>query len=253
MVMNEKHAVGGRAPTTLSSAGRLLSIMDRLEYRRIVAADDLQDVGRLRLQAYNARQLYHDKFDGPVVEALDFAPGSFVFGLYYDGQLVSSLRLNVVEPGCHPTSAMLACPDTLNPLLEQGMRFVELSRFAINREAVEEVPLLPALTHRLSVMMTIHIEADYCIGLLKLKHEAYYRRMFRATRLAGPFVPEGMFPDTVLLGVSRANQDYVTSRNPIFFFTKTEARLLFDEVEETLPPLCVRPTARYALRARAAA
>lgn len=237
----------------LVAADHVLDTMDRLEYRRIVAADDLEDVGALRRQAFNARQLYHEKFDGPVIESLDFAPGSFVFGLYYDGVLVSSLRLNVVEPGCHPTSAMAACPETINPLLEQGMTFVELSRFAIDGDAVAEVPLLPALTHRLSVMMTIHLNADYCIGLVKLKHEAYYRRMFRATRLAGPFVPDGMFPDTVLLGVSRANQAYVTGRNPIFFFTPTEARLLFEEAVDALPPLCVRPTARYAMRARDAA
>ena len=227
--------------------------MDRIEYRRIVAADDLEDVGALRRQAFNARQLYHDKFDGPVVEPLDFAPGSFVFGLYVDGALVSSLRLSIVQPGCHPTAAMSACPETIKPLLAQGMRFVELSRFAIDGEAVAEVPLLPALTHRLSVMMTIYLEADYCIGLVKLKHEAYYRRMFRATRLAGPFVPQGMFPDTVLLGVSSANQTYVTNRNPIFFFTQTEARMLFEQSASAMPPLCVRPTARYAMRARSAA
>lgn len=232
---------------------RVMDMMDRVEYRRIIAADDLEDVGVLRRQAFNARQLYHDKFEGPVIESLDFARGNYVFGLYIDGTLASSMRLSIVEPGCHPTSAMQACPETINPLLQQGMRFIELSRFAIDPEAVNEVPLLPALTHRLSVMMTIHLKADYCIGLVKLKHEAYYRRMFRATRLAGPFVPDGMFPDTLLLGVSRANQAYVTGRNPVFFFTSTEARLLFDQHDNAMPPLCVRPTARYVKRSRNAA
>lgn len=231
-------------------ADRLMTIMDRLEYRRIRAADDFQDVGALRRRAFNARDVYAAKFDAPVLEPIDLLPETYVFGIYYDGTLVSSMRLNMLSASTEPTPAMGLFAKTLSPLMAQGMVFVDPSRFAIDAEASKVVPALPLLTHRLSTMMTLYKRADYCLCAVKLEHEAYYRRVFGATRLAGPFEPEGMCVKAVLLGISRDNADYVMNRNPLFCYTETEARLLFDPPgENALPPLCVLPTAHFALNA----
>jgi len=230
-------------------ADRLLSVMDAIEYRRITTPEDFEDVGALRLKAFNAKDVYERKFDSPLVEALDYEPDTYVFGLYHAGLLVSSMRLNMLSASTPPTPAMELFSDTLSPLLAQGMVFVDPSRFAIDADASKIQPALPLLTHRLSTMMTLHKGADYCLCAVKLEHEAYYRRVFGATRLAGPFEPDGMCVKAVLLGISRNNVDYVMSRNPLFHYTETEARLLFDRLEDALPPLCVRPTARYALKA----
>ncbi|MCR9123532.1 MAG: hypothetical protein NXH91_14805 [Phyllobacteriaceae bacterium] len=230
-------------------ANRLLSVMDAVEYRRISTPEDFEDVGALRLRAFNPRDIYESKFESPVIEPLDFDPDTYVFGLYHADQLVSSMRLNLLSADTPPTPAMEYFSETLSPLLAQGMVFVDPSRFAIDPDLAPTVPALPLLTHRLSTMMTLHKGADYCLCLIKLQHEAYYRRVFGATRLAGPIHPDGLFIDVVLLGIPRSNVDYIMSRNPLFHYTETEARLLFDRLEDALPPLCVRPTARYALNA----
>lgn len=233
-------------------ADRLMAVTDRLEYRRIRAADDFEDIGALRRKAFNARDVYAAQFDSPLVEPLDFLPGTYVFGIYYDGALVSSMRLNTLSADTPPTPAMELFSDTLSPLIAQGLVFVDPSRFAIDAEASKLVPALPLLTHRLSTMMTLYKGADYCLCAVKLEHEAYYRRVFGATRLAGPFEPEGMCVKAVLLGISHQNADYVMNRNPLFYYTETEARLLFDPpAENALPPLCVLPTAGYAVKTAA--
>ena len=227
---------------------RMLAVLDRLEYRRIRTAEDFEQIGALRLHAFNSRDLYEVKFDAPILEDIDFLDETFVFGLYYDGELVASVRLNHQTETSVESPSLKLCRNVLGPLLAQGMSFVDPSRFAVAAHASTLIPGLPLLTHRLSTMMTMHLNADYVLCVIKKSHEAFYRRMFNATRLAEPFVPEGMLPETLLLGVPRANFDYVTRRNPSFRYTQTEARLLFDQSTGNMPPLCVRPTARLALK-----
>lgn len=230
---------------------RMLAVLDRLEYRRVTTAEDFEQIGALRLTAFNARDLYEEKFDTPILEEIDFHDQTHVFGLYYDAELVASVRLNLLTSQSIETPALKMCPKVLGSLLAQGLTFVDPSRFAVAPHASTMIPGLPLLTHRLSTMMTMHHNADYVLCVIKKSHEAFYRRMFKATRLAEPFIPEGMVPETLLLGVPRANFDYVTRRNPSFRYTPTEARLLFDRPASALPPLCVRPTARMALKAAA--
>jgi len=245
----DDRTTGATAPSAQLALNELMTVLDRMEYRRIVTAEDFEAVGVLRRDAFNARALYTEKFTEPVLEDLDYADESYVFGLYHDGTLVSSMRLNVLAAGLPETPALKLCRNTLAPLLAQGMVFIDPTRFAVGAEASRAIPALPLLTHRLSTMMTIYRNADHCLCVVKATHEAYYRRVFGATRLAGPFEPEGMCVKAVLLGISRNNVGYVMSRNPLFYFTETEARLLFDPPADVLPPLCVHPTAHYAVRA----
>lgn len=163
------------------------------------------------------------------------------------------MRLNTLTAGSYKTPAYEMFSGFLDPVMAQGMRFVDPSRFAVDPAASSEHPGLALLTHRLSTMMTIHVGAQYCLCAVKLEHEGYYRRIFRATRLAGPMEPEGMCVTAVLLGISIQNADYIKERNPIFNFTQTETRLLFDTPVNQLPPLTVRPTARLAAQAPRAA
>ncbi len=227
---------------------QMLAVMDGVEYRRIVSSEDLEDVGLLRRDAFNAHNLYTTKFTDPIIEDLDVDDDTYLFGLYHEGQLVSSMRLNVLSKDSVETPALGLCRTTLSPLLDQGMVFIDPSRFAIDAEASKAIPVLPILTHRLSTMMTIEFNADHCLCVVKHSHEAYYRRVFGATRLAEPFVPEGMIPLTLLLGISRGNQDYIIDRNPLFKYTETEARMMFDNRPDTMRPLSVLPTARFAMR-----
>ena len=228
---------------------KLLTVMDRIEYRRIVSERDFEQIGILRRKAFNARELYIEKFDDLVLEDLDYTEGSYVYGLYYDGQLVASMRLNLLTAGSVETAALKLCRSKLAPLLAQGMVFVDPSRFAIDAEASKALPALPLLTHRLSTIMTVYLKADYCLCVVKATHEAYYRRIFAATRLHGPFIPEGMLPPTLLLGISRFNHDYITRRNPLFHFTEDEARQLFGDPGGAHVQRRVRPTAQEIVRA----
>ena len=73
-------------------AGSIFSLLDRVEYRRIVEPDDFVEIARLREQAYNSRTFIEaDKF-GPLVDDYDRMDDCYVIGVYVDEKLVSVTR-----------------------------------------------------------------------------------------------------------------------------------------------------------------
>ena len=239
----------GVQPVESPFARDLFDVMDEVEYRRIVAPEDFEAVGVLRQRALDAFDIYERKFGASVIEDMDFDPLAAVFGVYYRGELASTIRIKRVTPDNRESGAMQVFGSFMNPLLDQGMEFIDPCRFAINRDISRVVTGLPIITSRLAIIATLHYAADYCLFACKLEHTGFYRRVFKASMLAGPYEPPGMRVKAVLLGNGTSGRDDLFSRYPIFRFKNTEARLLFGEQSLTSSSLCVKPTARLALHA----
>lgn len=235
------------AKPTQSPHGReLLDVMDDIEYRRIVSPEDFEAVGILRQRAIDAFDIYERKFGESVIEDMDFDPMSAVFGVYFRGELAATIRIKRVTAANRDSGAIKVFDNFMNPLLDQGMVFIDPCRFAINRDISRVVPGLPIITSRLAIIATLHYMADYCLFACKLEHTSFYRRVFRATMLAGPYEPPGMRVKAVLLGNGTSGRDELFERYPIFKFKSTEARLLFGPHDLSSSSLCVKPTARMA-------
>jgi hypothetical protein len=223
--------------------------LDLLEYRRAVTPEDFEAIGRLRQRAFDARDIYERKFGESVIEDLDYDPDSFVFGVYFQHELVSTIRVSLLTSETRNTPATYIFGDVLNPLLDQGMTFIDPSRLAIETVFTKLIPGLPILTLRLPIIATAYFNADYCLSAVKKEHRGFYLRIFRSTLLAGPYNPPGMNVDAVLLGGSVQQREDLFSRYPVFSFKDSEARMLFGDYEREQVPFCVRPTARFAVRA----
>lgn len=227
----------------------VLDVMDNIDYRRIKTRSDMEEIGHLRQRAFDAFDIYDQKFGSCVIEDMDFDPLAHVFGVYYRGELASTVRIKKVTADNRVSSAITIFGDVMNPLLDQGMVFVDPCRLAIDREISRHVPGLPIITSRLAIIATLFHEADYCLFACKQLHSGFYRRIFNATMLAGPYQPEGFNVQAVLLGNGVAGRQDLFDRYPMFQFQDTEARLLFGNVESASNDLCVLPTARIALKA----
>lgn len=227
----------------------MFDVMDRLEYRRAVTEEDFEDIGRLRQKAYDSRDIYERKFGKYVIEDLDRDPRTYVFGVYFQDQLVSTLRINHVTPENRMSPAVAFFGNVLNPLLDQGLTFIDPSRLAIDPSFAKMFPGLPIMTQRLPVIATIQLQASYGLFAVLAKHRAYYLRVFRATLLAGPILSPGMNIDVILLACALQNRKDLFERFPVFNFKDAEGRLLFGNDKRENSPLCVRPTARLALNA----
>ncbi len=241
--MQQAERTGAVVGTELND--RIFDVIDNLEYRRVISDADFQSVSDLRRKAFDAKNIYEQKFGGEALEDIDFRPDTDVFGLHVRDELVATIRINILRPGGPDTPAIELFGDTLRPLLEQGLSFVDPSRFAVSEEAGKRYPGLPLLTLRLGVLAVSWFNAFSCLQVIKLEHAAFYRRIFRSTQIAGPNYFEGIRIPVVLMSGPASNIPDICRRYPLFNSTETERRAIFAR-DSAIRPARIRPTARQA-------
>ncbi len=82
---------------TNSFAGKLMEVLDHVEYRRIESSEDMEDVARLRYKAYKARAVLPVAAK-TMIDDIDFDEQAYIFGVYYYEELVSTVRVHHVTP-----------------------------------------------------------------------------------------------------------------------------------------------------------
>ena len=138
----------------------------------------------------------------------------------------------------------------MNPLLDAGQTFIDPVRFAADPDIMREYPALPYLTLRVATMATDYFHTDYCLSVIKPNHRAFYKRIFNSHPLVEPRYFE-KYDSNIELHASNAHVELqnIYDRFPFFNSQLCERRLMFAPRQELyMPPLTIRPTARYALQ-----
>ena len=78
-------------------AGKLMEVLDHVEYRRIESSEDMEDVARLRYKAYKAHAVLPVAAKN-LIDDIDFDDHAYIFGVYYYEELVSTVRIHHVTP-----------------------------------------------------------------------------------------------------------------------------------------------------------
>ncbi|MCX2698875.1 MULTISPECIES: N-acyl amino acid synthase FeeM domain-containing protein [Ochrobactrum] len=239
-------AVSGGQPPLSNFARQLLQFLDRVEYRRIVHAEDLEEIGRLRYRSYRSANVMHEADVPSIVDDVDCDSHAFVFGIHIDGQLVSTLRIHHITPDHRRGTSYALFPDILDPLLNAGMSFVDPTRFAADPELLSEYPAIPYVTLRIAAMASEYFEADQCLASVKPEHMAFYKRIFGTSVMAEAREHEG-YGIRVGLGAApiRNIRDAVAVRFPFFKSQPHERRAMFGELVNGVGPLTILPTAKY--------
>ncbi len=230
---------------------KLISMLDRIEYRRIDNPEDMEDVARLRRKAYQASDILPVKGD-LLIDDLDFDPQAYVFGVYYDEQLISTVRIHHVTPAHRVSSSGTIFPDAINPMLDAGMSLIDPVRLAADPQILNELPAIPYLTLRIATMASDYFDVDRCLSLIKPQHAAFYRRVFRSDQIVAPTPNCDAYKiDLTLLATHvRSVRDKIYKRFPFFQSQPFERRMMFAPPEElNLMPLTILPTARQYLQA----
>lgn len=236
---------------SLGADGRhdpIFDVMEHIEYRKIITPEDFESISQLRSRAFDSHTIYSHKLNGNATDDSDHWQGVQVFGMYYDSELVSTMRVAHVTPQNRDCQAVRIFPEVLEPLLDQGQTFIDPSRFAVDEELSREVPGLALLTLRIAFMATKHFGVDACLGLVTEDHVPFYRRVFRSTVIAGPKKCEG-FAVPLVLFASPLREQEICTRYPLFYSTAKEREMLFDMPVSGMPPLTILPTAKYAAEA----
>ena len=229
----------------------IFSILERTEYRRCESGEDVENIYRLRYKAYRRTDMVPENPDHTVYDELDDRPNCYRFGVYIDGELVSTLRIHHVTQAHAASPSTTVYPDVLLPRLAAGQSFIDPSRFAADPEWSKLYPQIPYLTLRLAGMACFHFGAPYCLSTIRPDHAGFYRRIYESEQVGDLRDYPGLNYQVVLYqaDVSAIRQRSFV-RFPFFRSTPMEQRLMFGATAKGEPaPLTILPTARYMDRA----
>lgn len=230
---------------------RVWELLERTEYRRCDGGEDLEDIYRLRYKSYRSNDMVPESQNGAIHDDLDDVANVHRFGVYVDQQLVSTLRIHVLDRKHTSGPSTSAFGDIVLPMIDQGLTFIDPSRFAADPEWSRVYPQIPYLTLRLAGMACFHFRAPYCLSTVREDHAGFYRRIYYSERIAEPRPYPGVYNRVVLY---RADVNAIRERSfqrfPFFRSTETEQRLMFGPARMGEPaPLTILPTAKYLLHA----
>lgn len=225
----------------------VLSVLERTEYRFCEGGEDLEAIYRLRYDSYLAAGMVREDALRMVTDRYDELPNAYRYGVFYEGILVSTVRLHYVnaEFPISPSSEVFG--DVLEPRIARGDTFVDPSRFAAAAEWSRTLRVLPYVTLRLAVLACKYFNPTSCLTAIKEEHSAFYARIFRSVPVTPPRAYPGLTVPVHLLE-SRCSENMEDTIRRFSFFRSTafERRMLFERPKRgELAPLTILPTAKY--------
>jgi hypothetical protein len=161
-----------------SLSDRVLALLERVNYRRADIVEEREAIFRLRYEAYLREGAISPSPSGRFCDALDDATNAWIFGLYIDGELASSIRLHVAHRKWHALPALDVFSDLLLPEIAVGRIIIDPTRFVIDRTASRRYPELCYVTTRLAVLASEYFNVDLLLAAVRIEHQAFYRRVF---------------------------------------------------------------------------
>lgn len=216
--------------TSRPSLVRGAALFDRIDYRLLETPEERDPVYLLRYKAYLHSGLILPSDSRRVYDTYDDAPNVWIFGVYVDGELCSSLRIHVLTAECRLSYSTELYGDVLHRRLDRGEVFVDPARLAADPDKARGLPELPYLTLRLAYLACEYFNADTGLAMVRPDHQPFYRRVF----LHEPVAEPRAFPGWHTMKTSLMASDFqnlrekVLTRFPIMRSNAFERRMLFE-------------------------
>src|SRR5258708_8314543 len=94
---------------------RGIELLDRVDYRLAETDEERDEIYRLRYRAYLNEEAIEPNREHRITDRFDDMPNSWIFGVYYEGVLTSSIRISVAPPAHPEAPSMAVFPDLLRP------------------------------------------------------------------------------------------------------------------------------------------
>jgi hypothetical protein len=243
----------GGASDTFSD--RIAQLLDRIDCRLVESDIDREAIFRLRYQAYLREGAIARCASEMFCDAYDQTDNVWLFGLYFDGQLASSIRIHVAcrEHPQFPSFDVFA--DLLEPELNAGKVIIDPTRFVTDGHLSRVCRGLPHLTLRLCWLAADYFHADHFLVAVRPEHQAFYRRTFQHRVICGPRPYPLLTKPISLMTVHHPSVAVdVHRRYPFFRSSFFERRMLFEAKEQALfhPGQIVGPVSRVFAHSRQA-
>jgi len=226
------------ASLALASIERGIELLNHVDYRLAETADEREQIYRLRYRAYLQEGAIEARADQRITDRFDDLPNTWIFGVYYDGVLASSIRVSVATPENPVSPSVDAFADVLQPEIMKGKTIVDPTRFVADPVRAKRYRELPYLTVRLGYVACEHFGANLGLASVRADHAAFYRRVFLQEMMAPARLPPGMIKPVCLMAADyRAVRERIFQRYPYFRTSLFERRMLFERRQ----PLAVAP------------
>jgi hypothetical protein len=220
------------------SLKRKIGLLDEVDYRLAETEAEKDAIYRLRYRAYLHEGAIEPRADQRLADRFDDLPNSWVFGIYLDGELTSSIRISVATPENDDTPAVNAFRDLLEPELAKGKVIVDPNRFVADPLSRTRYPELPYLTVRLGYVACGYFNADIGTATVRAEHRAFYRRLFLQQSLCEPRPYPTLTKPLCLMAADYLSiRDKVFERFPLMRSSAIERRALFERGGEPSPVL----------------
>ena len=212
-------------------------LFDRVDYRLIETPEEKDSIYLMRYKAYLHGGLILPSESRRIIDSYDDAPNAWIFGIYLDGELCSSIRLHVLTSEFRMSYTSELFGDVLDGRLDRGEVFIDPARFAADPEKAKRFPELPYVTLRLAYLACDHFNADTGLAMVRTDHQAFYRRVFLHETITEPRAFPGWHSKKVTLMASdfQALREKVLTRFPILRSSAFERRMLFERSSAQLP------------------
>jgi hypothetical protein len=206
-----------------------IQLVDHVDYRLVESQEEREAIYRLRYRAYLNEGAIEPNRDRRITDRFDNLPNSWVFSVYLDGELASSIRISVATPDNDDTPAVDSFRDLLKPELAQGKVIVDPNRFVADPLTRAKYPELPYLTVRLGYVACGYFNADIGTATVRAEHRAFYRRLFFQESLCEPRPYPTLTKPLCLMAADYPSiRDKVFKRFPLMRSTAAERRMLFE-------------------------
>src|SRR5215510_15395804 len=119
---------------------RIMALLEKVDYRRADTLEEREAIFRLRYEAYLREGVIPPSPNKRFCDAHDEDTNAWIFGLYIDDELASSIRLHVAHRKWWALPALDVFSDLLSPEIAVGRTVVDPTRFVVDRTASRRYP-----------------------------------------------------------------------------------------------------------------
>lgn len=216
-----------------SAFGRGPDLLEEVDYRLAQTPEEKEEIYNLRYRAYLREGAVKESPEQRVTDQYDDLPNSWTFGVYFRGELYSSVRISVLTSEWRLSCSAEAFGEILHPRLDRGEVIIDPARFVADPEKAKRFPELPYVTLRLAYMACEYFNADLGLAIVRAEHQAFYRRVFLHETIAEPrFFPGLLKPVGLMAADFPSLREKVFDRYPMMRSTAFERRMLFGRAGE---------------------
>ena len=150
-----------------SLSDRVAQLVDKIDYKLADSSEQREAIFRLRYRAYMREGAISPNSSGTFSDPYDEKGNGFLFGLYIDGELASSIRVHVASKEHPDFTSHEVFSDYLQPELDAGKVIVDTTRFVTDENFSRLYRALPYATMRVAGMACDYFGADQLLAAVR--------------------------------------------------------------------------------------